>query len=93
MSIPIGASGWKQPLCVTPTPPEAGILEATAFCHQLGHKPRSQQVLILGCEALHTNRGAMTQQDFLLLETWDLPLVVPYGAFGVMAMQLKIEFT
>uniref|UniRef100_A0A1A8KLD9 Uncharacterized protein n=1 Tax=Nothobranchius kuhntae TaxID=321403 RepID=A0A1A8KLD9_NOTKU len=28
---PPGASGWKQPPCVTQTPLKAGILEATAF--------------------------------------------------------------
>lgn len=63
--FPLVRLDGKQPLSVTPTTPEAGILEATAFCHQLGHKPRSQQVLILGCKARHTNRGATTQQDFL----------------------------
>lgn len=50
------------------------------LCHQLGHKPTSQQVLILGYEPITLTEGNVAT-GLLLLETWDLPLVVPYGAF------------
>lgn len=48
-----------------PDTPEAGVLEATAFfVISLDNKPTSQQVLILGSEARHTNRGQRRNRTF-----------------------------
>lgn len=93
--FPLGASGWKQPLCVTPQRPWrlASWRQTAFFCHQLGHKPRSQQVLTLGCEARHTNRGATTQQDLLLLENMGFASCSALWSIWRHGNAIKIEFT
>lgn len=76
------------PLC-DPRHTEAGILRGSSLCHHLG--PARLEGLVLGREACYTNRAGNDATGLLLLETWDLPLVVPYEAFGVMAMQFKFN--
>ncbi len=91
MSIPTGASGWKQPLCVTPTPRGWHPGGISLLCHQLGHKPTSQQVLILGCEAHHTNRGQWRNRTFASGNMRFASCSALWSIFGVMAMQLKFN--
>lgn len=49
------------------------------------------------CPSWFAKPGTIINDDdaigLVLLEIWDLPLLVPYGAFSVTAMQLNFWFT
>lgn len=78
---------------VWPRHPEAGILEATAFFVI----SLDSSLQVNKCSFWVVRPVTLTEgndaTELLLLETWDLPLVVPYGAFWRHGNAIKIVFT
>lgn len=63
------------------------------LCHQRAHKPTKSTSSHSGFARPVTLTEGNDAAGLLLLETWDLPLVVPYGAFGCHGNAIEIYLT